>query len=98
MSEDKVTRRVRRSAAQWSQLVQAYFQSGVTQRAFCESNGLAPSSFYKALSRYRSAGSTIASTVDAPFAAVSLDGAVASPGWEVEIELSPSVFIRMRTR
>ena len=98
MSEDTGARGVRRSAAQWSQLVQAYLQSGVTQREFCASNGLAPSSFYKALSRYRSGDSKMPAAVDAPFAAVSLDGGAASPGWDVEIELSPSVFIRMRTR
>ena len=84
-------------AGQWPQLVQAYLQSGVTQRAFCASNGLAPSSFYEALLRYRSGDSPMTVTHEAPFAAVSLDAGAVSPGWEVEIELSPSVFIRMRT-
>jgi hypothetical protein len=77
-------------------MVEAYLRSGVTQRVFCESHGLALSSFYKALSRYRDVDPTLPVSVDAPFAAVTID-APEPERWDVEIELSPSVFIRMRT-
>jgi len=35
----------RRSAAQWQHLVEEYQQSGLTQKAFSEQHGIAPSAF-----------------------------------------------------
>jgi cytosine/adenosine deaminase-related metal-dependent hydrolase len=94
MADNGDARRVRRNAAQ---LVEEYLRSGVTQRVFCESHAVASSSFYKALSRYREPSSTLPTPVETAFAAVTID-APEPERWDVEIELSPSVFIRMRTR
>ena len=40
-------RYVRRSAAQWQALLEAYERSGLSQRTFCQQQGLALSSFVR---------------------------------------------------
>lgn len=43
----------RRSAEQWSQLIEEQARSGLSQRVFCEAHGLGHSSFAKAQARHR---------------------------------------------
>jgi len=50
-------------AAQMQALVEAYFESGLTQVRFCESHQISVSTFYYWLKRYRSEHSPIESSL-----------------------------------
>jgi hypothetical protein len=88
--------RRRRTAAEWDELIGVYERGGLTQREFCEHNCVASSSFYKALSRYRSKGAALATkTTAADFIAVDVPSPDSS-SWEVELQLGASIVLRMR--
>ena len=96
----KLTRkssRARRTPAQWSTLVQRYHDSALTQTAFCKAQGLALSSFTKALRESRASVASGASAQE--FVPVLLDDAEPSNNrmaWDVELELGAGVVLRIR--
>lgn len=87
----------RRTAQQWSAVLEQYRHSGLTQTAFCEAQGLAISSFTSALRRARE------SDVELPradaFAPVVVDGVTpldSSSAWDIELTLDAGVVLRIR--
>lgn len=89
-------RRRRRTAGQWSELIEAHARSDLSQRAFCEAQGVSLSAFVRALSKQRAAeGNGEEPHAPAQFVPVTLD---APPGghWELELQLGSSVVVRVR--
>ena len=89
---------MRRTAQQWSVVLEQYRHSGLTQTAFCETQGLAVSSFTSALRRSRKSDVEIART-DA-FVPVELDSVVhgtPSSAWDVELTLGAGIVLRIRS-
>ena len=81
---------VQRSAAQWSEIIARYRQSGMGSRQFCEVEGLRLGTFEKWYRRQRSVerGKGQFVEVKAPSVAVS--------PWAVEVELPNGVRLRVR--
>ena len=93
-------RHVRRSAAQWQALLEAYERSGLSQRTFCQQQGLAYSSFV----RWRQ---QLAGYAPEPVGAQDLFVELASsvvtghgqePAWDVELQLAEGMVLRLRRR
>lgn len=102
---DEKRARVRRSAKQWQALIGKFRASGLSRAQFCQTYGVAPSSFAKALQRHQGRASAtvgglpVAVSPELPAAFVPVSVPVAADGgWDVEVQLSASVFIRLRTR
>ena len=94
-------RRIHRSPEQWQALLNQYEASGLSQRAFCQQAGLS----YGTFSRWRRrllCDQPLAETAsDAPELFVELASqSVGSPctfsNWDVELQLSEQVFLRLR--
>ena len=88
----------RRSRAQWSTLIAQYRESALTQKAFCNTHGLAISSFGKAL---REAREDRANTErSAAFVPMLVDSAAHDVGpsstWDVELTLGAGIVLRIR--
>ncbi len=81
---------VQRSAAQWSEIIARYRQSGMGSRQFCEAEGLTLRTFEKWYRRQRSVerGKGQFVEVKAPSVGVS--------PWAVEVELPNGVRLRVR--
>lgn len=78
-------RRVRRQAAQWRALINAYSSSGLSAQAFCRKQGLALSSFKRWHKRLHSSATAAApETSAAPFLPVPLVSSGAA-GIEVRV-------------
>ncbi len=98
MGRANTGRRIRRSAAQWSRLIEEQATSGLSKRGFCEARGLAPSSFTKALARQElpnAAQPPRRSDSQRDFVPVTVEN-VGSEHWEFEVQLGTSLFIRIR--
>lgn len=67
--------------------------SGLSQRAFCESRGLALSSFANAMRRR--AGAEVGRAVAEDFVTISFVGTNDS-GWAIELSLGEGVMLRFR--
>ena len=81
---------VQRSAAQWSEIIARYRQSGLGSREFCVAEGLVPRTFEKWERRLR--------RKDPPkgqFVAVPTPPVVSGP-WAVEVEFPTGVRLRVR--
>ena len=87
-------RRVRRSAAQWQQLIQEQARSGLGQRAFCTQHGLAPSSLR--LWKRKLEGEY--EEPQAPFIELTPSTGTMAQSWDVELELEDGVRVRLRRR
>ena len=102
---DEKRARVDRSAEQWGELVVQFRRSGLSRAAFCRANDVASSTFGKAVRRHEGQLTppsrrlpVTASAADAPaFIPVSVPVGDDS-GWDVEVQLSASVFVRLRAR
>lgn len=101
--------KIRRSPAEWRELLSSYERSGLSQQAFCDRHGLALSTFCK---WRRSLGGSVTPTAApvfaelevAPAAAMS-DGMPVEPiepptghGWDVELALGEGIVLRIRRR
>lgn len=83
-------RRIRRSRAEWQQLIEEQARSGLTQSAFCASRGISVGSFGNWKRRLAGEAS--------PDAWLEL-GAVAghgASGWDIELDLGEGVCLRFR--
>jgi hypothetical protein len=81
---------VQRSAAQWSEIIARYRQSGMGSRAFCEQEGLTLRTFEKWYGRIRRS-----ETSKGKFVEVSAPRGTAGP-WAVEVEFPTGVRLRVR--
>ena len=81
---------IQRSAAQWSEIITRYRQSGMGSRQFCEQEGLTLRTFEKWYRRQRSV-----ERGKGQFVAVKAPSVAASP-WAVEVELPNGVRLRVR--
>jgi hypothetical protein len=79
-----------RSAAQWSEIIARYRQSGLEGRQFCEAEGLVPRTFEKWERRLRRNDSKKGEFVEVP-----APGVTPSP-WAVEVEFPNGVRLRVR--
>jgi hypothetical protein len=81
---------VQRSAAQWSEIIARYRQSGLGRRDFCAVEGLMPRTFEKWERRLRRKDVT-----KGQFVVVSAPSGTPSP-WAVEVEFPNGVRLRVR--
>ena len=86
MSEENIPVRTRRSKSDWLALFEAQAQSGLSQRRFCEAQGVSLKAFANARSRYREASSTEARSND--FVPLVLSPPKAERRESVEVELT----------
>jgi len=93
----------RLSAEQWRRLVDEQQQSGLSQRAFCETHGLTVSTFNnwkRRLTMTPPEGGSEVDVVFTPLPEVALCGSVdeTDRGWDVELDLGGGVCLRLRRR
>jgi hypothetical protein len=81
---------VERSAAQWSEIVARYRQSGLGSREFCVAEGLVPRTFEKWARRLRRKDGNKGQFVEVP-APLGVSGP-----WAVEVEFPNGVRLRVR--
>jgi hypothetical protein len=81
---------VQRSAAQWSEIIARYRQSGLGSREFCEAEGLVPRTFEKWERRLRRKEVRPGKFVEVPAPL-----GVSRP-WAVEVEFPNGVRLRVR--
>ena len=81
---------VQRSAAQWSEIISRYRQSGMGSRQFCEQEGLTLRTFEKWYRRQRSV-----ERGKGQFVEVKAPSSATSP-WAVELELPNGIRLRVR--
>ena len=81
---------VQRSAAQWSEIIARYRQSGLGSRDFCAAEGLVPRTFAKWERRLRHQD-----TKKGQFIEVAAPRVTLSP-WAVEVEFPNGVRLRVR--
>jgi hypothetical protein len=90
-------RRVRRSRAQWGDLLERFATSGQSREEFCREQGLTVSSFdrwRRALGKTAAGGRAV---TGAPlFLEVTSPASGAAGSWDVELELGRGVFLRLR--
>jgi len=87
--------KVRRTEAQWQDIMLAFDESGLTQEAFCIQQSLAPSTFYKW--RQRLAGKKRYDQALPEFVELtSTTQAVNSSHWDIELSLSSTIVLRIR--
>jgi hypothetical protein len=81
---------VQRSAAQWSEIIARYRQSGLGRREFCVAEGLVPRTFAKWERRLRRKEPKPGQFVEVP------TPQVGSGPWAVEVEFPNGVRLRVR--
>jgi hypothetical protein len=81
---------VQRSAAQWSEIMARYRQSGMESREFCAAEGLVPRTFEKWERRLRRKDGQKGQFIEVPTSQV-----VREP-WAVEVEFPNGVRLRVR--
>jgi hypothetical protein len=90
--------RVQLGRTRWEQLIARQADSGLSQRAFCEENGLRLTTFSKW--KRRLSESTAMASVEPPWLDLSaLSSATrGSADWDVELDLGAGVCLRLRRR
>jgi hypothetical protein len=81
---------VQRSAAQWSEIIARYRQSGLGSRQFCEAEGLVLRTFEKWQRRLRRSETSKGKFIEVPSAMR------ATGPWAVEVEFPNGVWLRVR--
>ena len=97
----KNTQRVRRSPAQWQQLVAEQADSGIAQSAFCHARGLSPSTFCHWKRKLGADSMVDEQPRLADFVELTAEVAPASEpaaGWDVELDLGAGMVLRLRRR
>lgn len=88
-------RRVHRDAVAWQRIISEHQASGLSQRAFCEAQGIGLSTLQRWRQALKHSGSRAPARVAAPFIALQRE-AVAPSGWALELELGGGVTLRLR--
>lgn len=91
-------RNIRRSPAQWQQIMVAYESSDLSQKTFCEQKGLAPSSFAKWRRQLKDEKVTQKEPLaKSMFMELPLQGLLPTqPLWDIEVELGNGIALRLR--
>ena len=90
-TETRKPSRVRRSPGEWQQLVEGWQNSGLSQKAWCQREGIALSTFC----RWRERLSKDAMS-EADFVELSVPAPVSThSSWQVELELGSGVVLRL---
>ena len=88
---------IRRGESQWRAILSAFAGSGLSQKAFCQREGLAPSTFQ--YWKRRLANDDAAPSSEAEAAVIDLGALDDRPaGWAVEIALGEGVSLTLRRR
>ena len=90
---NSTTRKKHRSLEQWRELIAEQEGSGQTQRAFCQSRGIALISFGKALSKLRGETGFVELSSSSPARTLQL---CSSPAWESEVVFPNGIALRIR--
>lgn len=88
-------RRIHRDAVAWRQIIAEQQASGLSQRTYCEAQGLGLSTFQRWRQALKQSGSRAPARVASPFIALERE-AVAPSGWALEFELGGGVTLRLR--
>lgn len=102
MSQTQTRRYMRRSEAQWRELIRELRQSGLSRAAFCQMHGLSLSSLSNRLRRSRDAVRVRSETLP-DFVELTAVASPATPAprttlaWDVELTLGPGVVLRLRS-
>ena len=90
-------KQIRRSAAQWSDLLMRFAGSGQTRERFCAEQGLSLSSFDRWRRKLREASSSTTISGEPLFVELTPDDASSeTPVWDIELQLGADVFLRLR--
>lgn len=87
--------RIHRDAVAWQQIVTEQQASGLSQRAFCEAQGIGLSTFQRWRLALQRSGTRAPARAAMPFIALERE-AVAPSGWALELELGGGVTLRLR--
>ena len=98
MSEENIPVRRRRSKSDWLALFEAHAQSGLSQRRFCEAQGVSLKAFANARSRYREESGVGVRSNDFVPLVLSSPSAARAETVEVELSLGGEVVLRVVRR
>ena len=90
MTEVNSRRRIRRSRAEWQQLIEEQAGSGLTQSAFCASRGIGVGSFGNWKRRLA------AEAPPDPWLELGARAGRGAGGWDIEVDLGEGVRLRFR--
>lgn len=92
--------RIRRTGKQWQSIVDQFEASGLSQRAFCRQVGVSYGTFSRWRRRLMSANTQQRAPAPEADLFVELSAGtpppVATPAWDVELQLGHDVFLRLR--
>jgi hypothetical protein len=87
--------RVHRDAVTWQRIITEQQASGLSQRAFCQAQGIGLSTLQRWRQALKHSGARAPARVAAPFIALERE-AVAPSNWALELELGGGVTLRLR--
>ena len=94
------SKRIHRDRQQWQTLVDEFEASDLSQRAFCRQVGISHGTFTRWRRRLVGADTQAPRTPPETGLFVELSGGSVTPaagaGWDVELQLGPGVFLRLR--
>ena len=99
MASKRKARQARRSRDEWRRLISEQAESGLSQRAICQSRHLSVSTFGNAKRRVRAAARDGASGIGGDFIPIIFDTETSEPAterWNIELDLGSGVVLRIR--
>ena len=100
MARKRKTRQPRRSREEWARLILEQAESGLSQRAFCQSRHLSVSTFCHAKRRGVATARAGVARIEGDFVPVVFDTDMSEPAtqrWDIELALGAGVVLRMRS-
>jgi hypothetical protein len=100
MARKRETRQPRRGRDEWARLFSEQAESGLSQRAFCESRHLSVSTFCNAKRRAGAAARDGAPGIGGDFIPIIFDTETSEPAterWNIELDLGSGVVLRIRS-
>ena len=88
---DTTSRRVRRGSDEWQRLIDEQAQSGLTQAAFCEAQGLSLASFGNWKRRL-----TTGESIEQPWFELGALSDAGPSSWDIELQLGDGICLRLR--
>ena len=101
-TKSRAKKYIRRSEAQWRELVEEFDRSGLSLEAYCKHNRIAPSGFYTWRKRFKSqatAADPAEAFIDITSELNTHSSAQLSPAdtWQVELEPGAGCILRIKT-
>ena len=91
------TRRTRRSAAQWQDLIDRFEQTDQSRASFCREQSVSLGSFNRWWSKLNQPATIVSHLSDeARFVELQSAPVDSSPGWDIELQLGTDVVLRLR--